>query len=272
MPHFERIVIASHVAGRDPALEKVAQQVRARDADSPMQNVYVVSSKQSRRETLDTILSAASVYEADLLVLGARSHLLASRAAMLAPCSVLMVPDDMEFRLRRVLIPVDFSSHSQDALRIGYDLASRATEDGEAICLFVESEDAPWHSHRDEQVEHEIKLRELQSFARSTLGAHPAPRCLAEALERSGALLEQGSLSLPHAIEGADIASTIEAVAKREDADLIVIATRGRSRSAAVLLGSVTEKVMQFARRPVLAVKPWGTNLGLLDLLSNAKS
>jgi nucleotide-binding universal stress UspA family protein len=259
MTGFQRILIASHTSAPDPGLRRIAERFRA--ADGTTQTFH--AALQDEDDTLDAIVAEAIEQRADLLVLGARTHVLASRAAMVAPCSILMAPDGVEFDARRILIPVDFSDHSRDALRTGAALAG----DGEAICVFIESEDAPWHARRDEAVEHAHKLEALDSFVRSVLGSLSSVRCLAEPLERSNAVLGDAGFSLPRAIEGADIASTIERVAQRENADLIVLGTRGRSRSASILLGSVTEKLMQFSRRPVLAVKRRGSNLGLLDLL-----
>ncbi|QDT97627.1 universal stress protein [Gimesia aquarii] len=46
--------------------------------------------------------------------------------------------------------------------------------------------------------------------------------------------------------------------AKREDADLIVVGTHGRSFTAHLLLGSVAEKVVRKAKCPVLTVRPQG--------------
>jgi hypothetical protein len=56
-------------------------------------------------------------------------------------------------------------------------------------------------------------------------------------------------------------------VADREGADLIVMSTRGRSRSAAILLGSVTEETIIESRLPLLAVKHFGARMGVLEAL-----
>jgi nucleotide-binding universal stress UspA family protein len=76
-------------------------------------------------------------------------------------------------------------------------------------------------------------------------------------LERSNIALsrEGASVFFSHAIEGADVALAIAAAAERENCGLILIGTRGRSRSASILLGSVTEKVIQFSSRAVLALR-----------------
>ena len=50
--------------------------------------------------------------------------------------------------------------------------------------------------------------------------------------------------------------SAILGVAHKEDVDLIVMSTHGRTGLSKVVLGSVAEKVLYATRRPVLLVKP----------------
>lgn len=49
-------------------------------------------------------------------------------------------------------------------------------------------------------------------------------------------------------------AHAIEEIAKKADADLIVVGTRGHSAVAGLLLGSVTHRLLHVADRPVLSV------------------
>ncbi|HSD23315.1 MAG TPA: universal stress protein [Solirubrobacterales bacterium] len=53
---------------------------------------------------------------------------------------------------------------------------------------------------------------------------------------------------------GAEIAHAIADVAEKSNADLIVTGTRGRSEVAGLLVGSVTQRLLQIAKQPVLAV------------------
>jgi sulfate permease, SulP family len=67
--------------------------------------------------------------------------------------------------------------------------------------------------------------------------------------------------------EGANVAHVIGRVAQQHGADAIVMATRGRSRSAAILLGSVTEEMILSTTVPLLAVKHFGARMGVLQAL-----
>jgi len=209
--------------------------------------------------TLDEALGVARQEGTDLLVVAGGGSKTAARLMMLAPCPVLVMPAGAELKPGPVLIPVDFSEHSRKALAHGEALAGRWGR--ESICMFVETEDAPWHVQRDEKVEHERKLAALREFAPYS------NRHISEPLERSAEALGAMGLSFAHSIEGADVAWTIARVAAREGCSITVMGTRGRTASAAVLLGSVAEHLALYGTRPVLAVKTGEHNLGVLDLL-----
>lgn len=48
---------------------------------------------------------------------------------------------------------------------------------------------------------------------------------------------------------------------------MIVIGAKGRSLAALVLLGSVTEKLIETTHVPILAVKKKGSGMGFLEAL-----
>jgi nucleotide-binding universal stress UspA family protein len=51
-------------------------------------------------------------------------------------------------------------------------------------------------------------------------------------------------------------AHPIAEIAKQEDADLIVVGTRGHTATAGLLVGGVTQRLLHIAHRSVLAVPP----------------
>ena len=56
-------------------------------------------------------------------------------------------------------------------------------------------------------------------------------------------------------VEDGDIATRIIDTANKENCDLIVLGSRGTSEISGPLLGSVTNKVVQYAHKPVMVVR-----------------
>jgi len=198
----------------------------------------------------DALLGYVAERQVDLLLVGhGRGHsgrrALARRLAMKAPCSVWMVPEGSPATIRRILVPIDFSDHAEDTLRVAVALARISG----AACV-------PLHVYFNEAV---VTFEGYDQILRGEE---------AQAYEKFVAPIDcQGVDVTPLFEEGANVAHVIGRVAERVAADLIVMGTRGRSRSAAILLGSVTEETILEARVPLLAVKHYGARLGVLQAL-----
>ena len=67
--------------------------------------------------------------------------------------------------------------------------------------------------------------------------------------------------------EGGSVAGAVNAVVRESSLDLVVVGTRGRSPSAAVLLGSESEHVLVESEVPVLVTKETGERIGVLRAL-----
>jgi len=190
---------------------------------------------------LDRLLEFAVEEQSDLLLVGhhrGRSgrRSLARRLAMQAPCSLLMVPRGSPPSIRRILCAVDFSEHSALALSTATLIAQRA---GLAECLALHV-----------------------NFETQTIGREPA------ALERFTAPLELHGVHVrPFFEQGPSVAQSAVRVAQFEQVDLIVAGTRGESRAASVLLGSVSEQLLEDTPIPLLIVKQRGERISLLEAL-----
>lgn len=188
---------------------------------------------------------------ADVVLLGHKRQRrvfrsLARRTAMQAPCSVWMVPESSPVELRNILAPIDCSQRCADSLTIAASIAGAANlESLTALHVYFDSSVLA-----DEESAPHTRLREEEQLnlflARVPLGEAAAQLVLEES---------------PHT------ARTILTTALRIHAGLVVMSTRGRSMSAAVLLGSVTEQVMMESTLPVLAVKHFGRRMGVLGVL-----
>jgi nucleotide-binding universal stress UspA family protein len=169
---------------------------------------------------------------------------------MKAPCSVWMVPEDSASQFDRLLVPVDFSEAAADSVRVATALASVA---GSAECQTL-------HVYFDDTV---ITYEGYEAVLKGEERA---------AYQRFMAPVESHGVRVTPLFESSShVAEAILRVAERERADLIILATRGRSRSSAILLGSTTEEVIINTRTPVLVVKHFGATLNVLAATLDAR-
>jgi nucleotide-binding universal stress UspA family protein len=200
----------------------------------------------------DTLLAFSVEQQCDLILTGHRKsrsgrRSLSRRLAMKAPCSVWMAPEGSSPEIRRILVPVDLSDRSAEVVGDATRLAAAlGLESVDVLHVYFDQSGAP----RDEQFEERIHDRE-----------EAALWGLVARVELHGVNLN------PLFEESPNVAETILRIADQRQADLIVMGTRGRSRSAGILLGSETEETIVHTRIPVLAVKRFGSRLSLLQAI-----
>lgn len=198
----------------------------------------------------DRLLEFASDVGSDVIVVGHRvrrsgRRSLARRLAQKAPCSVWMVPEGSPASLTHILAPIDFSERSADSL--GEAVALAALAGLKKITVL--------HVYSDQTVT-------IDEWGKPVRGSER------EALDRFlGPIDLRGVEIVPRFVEASSVSEAVQRLIREEDADLVVMGTRGRSRAAAVLLGSETEQVIIESRIPILAVKHFGASRTLLDIL-----
>lgn len=212
----------------------------------------------------DRVLSYASELEADLIVVGSQRRLLGSRLAMVAPCSVAVVPEQAPARLQHMLVAVDFSQDAANTLEWATALASGGSGIRCTALHVMTHESADMFAEDESEPEQAETMRRI--VARADRHGVPAEPRLA-GVRSPGAIGRRHRLFPPASIEGADVAATILAEADEIGADCLALGTRGRSGSASILLGSVTEKVIERAALPLLVGKRAGAHLSLTEIL-----
>jgi nucleotide-binding universal stress UspA family protein len=244
-------LVHSVPSGTDVTESEVLDRMRARAVSHLDKAESTTTYSVVRGERLDSLLRFAAARKTDLILLGHRRdrsgrRSLARRLAMLAPCSVWLVPEGSRIGLQRILAPVDLSPRSADALGIATSLAAAAGLD-ECFGLHVRFNPAVVTFEGYEEIEMSEAQQAFYLFV-ARIDLH-------------------GVSVLPLFEESPDVAAAIERVAGEKDIDLIVMSTRGRSSAASVLLGSETEQTIVRSRRPVLAVKRFGARLRFVEAL-----
>ncbi len=143
-------------------------------------------------------------------------------------------------RIRRILVPVDFSEPSLAALRYAADLARSLNATLDIVHVVEAVTYAPMIGSA---VDLE-RLREAQERAARTR------------LDRIGTMLGKRFGRKHMALKIGSAVSGILDEAKHRRSDLIVMATQGRHGVGRLLLGSVAERVVRTAGCPVLIVPP----------------
>jgi nucleotide-binding universal stress UspA family protein len=139
--------------------------------------------------------------------------------------------------LKKILVAIDFSAYSNDAVEYAATLAKRFG----AEIVVVHVIEAMSYSVTDT-----FTVVDHLGALEKTAGA---------LLENLSARLAEKGIAVKTRLASGVPADEILKSAEAENADLIVMGTRGRTGVSHLALGSVAEKVVLLARRPVLTVR-----------------
>jgi nucleotide-binding universal stress UspA family protein len=201
----------------------------------------------------DEISRIAGEWNADLVVLGARGlgrikrFLLGSVSLAVArrvSCPVLVVKGRAR-KLASILVGMDGSEDSFQALRFLLSLPL-ARQTKLRLLSVVEPIRYPTSAPGAVRGHLARMLKEVENERRGELE---------KVLDKAAAQLESSLTRVTRSTPTGNPADVIVAVAAAHDADLVVVGARGLGGMTRLLLGSVSEKVLGYARCPVLIVK-----------------
>jgi nucleotide-binding universal stress UspA family protein len=141
---------------------------------------------------------------------------------------------------KHILVPVDFSAHSDEAIRVAADLSRRY--EGALTLLYV-FELPIYPLPEGYALYTPTNLSDLNQNFERLLGAAK------KLAQDAGAPAVQTCL-----LQGLPLAEVLE-FARQHEADLIVMGTHGRTGVAHAMLGSVAERILRRAPCPVLTVR-----------------
>lgn len=237
-------------------LEKVASgEMKELLAGHSADHLEVRQAQKRAVAAAPAIVEYAAEENVDLIVMGAhgrrgfRRFLLGSVAeevVRLSPCPVLTIRGEGKGKKtelekpEKILVPFDFSGHSRRALETARELA--ASYGGKLHVLHVIEPVMEPHPYVPVHYRPEgFDLPRLMSRVKEDLGPIVAEIA-------AGVSYEIG-------VDEGNPAWCIAETAEKVGADLIVIATHGRTGLGRFFLGSVTEKVVRTAGCPVLTLK-----------------
>jgi len=245
--------------------DTAVQHVEVQTATQERGTVPVVYSQTDSPSPSEAIISYARDQDVDLVVMGTHgrrgmdrllSGSVSEEVVRGAPCPVFTVlateAEDHVPTISRVLAPVDLSDQSD--LIVNHATALADAYDAPLDLLHVVEEAAYPSAYGLDPLT--PALPDVQDRAREAL------ETLAGELD-----LRPGPVNV-HVMAG-NAARDIVEFADEQGADLIVMATHGRTGLERFLIGSVAEKVVRRARCPVFTLKTFGKSLASADAMAS---
>lgn len=208
----------------------------------------------------DRLLKLAHKKDVDLLVLGNKgdmpgSGVIGEKVLKASHRSVLLVPEQLPRKMDRVLVPTDFSEHSLRALKQAIKMRENSEIPLEIKCQHVYQLPSGWHTTGKSEEEFSIIMQQhAQDDYKKFLAKLPA---------------EYQDIPCVFTLDNNhNPVKEIYDQAVREQSDLILIGSKGKSAAAAVLMGSVAERLAHHNKSiPMLIVKDKNENIGFLQAL-----
>ncbi|WP_375584137.1 universal stress protein [Cyclobacterium xiamenense] len=205
----------------------------------------------------ETMLRWGKIKDIDLLVMGRKkekspSDSLVNNLSQKYPHPVLLLPSDYTGNsFQEILLPIDFSRHSLVSIQLATAIA---TQTGAAIgcCHLYEVPRGYSKTGKSFEQFSAIMLENAKKDYQAFLTENKLPDFPCEFILR----------------HSKDEADNIMQHARNTGTDLLIIGSRGRTKSAAVLLGSVAEKLVNINQEiPMLVMKDEGENMSFFEAL-----
>ncbi len=216
-----------------PTQEKVKVRVEVREGDP-----------------LEELLDTTDKIKSDLVVIGQnteRDHhgILGKNFARQIWSNALIVPDKVRLSLKKILVSVDFSPNSAEALRAAVALNKNLEKPASVTVLHSYRLPANYSAFRYNREKVLVMIKEDREKALDLFVKEHVP-------PEDRKHLKQVLIGESHQ----SIGQQIHSFAEKRRFDLIVMGAKGHSKVALLLLGSVTEKVISLVRRiPVFIVR-----------------
>jgi nucleotide-binding universal stress UspA family protein len=206
------------------------------------------------------VLKLAHEKSVDMIIIGRKVNLpgtgvISQRLARRASCSLLIIPENSQPKIDKLLVPSDFSDYSKDAMEEAILIAERYGKNSEIVCQNVFTVPSGYHftgKSYDEFTEI-MKMHAEINFKKFI-------RKIDTKNIKIDPVYTQD--------EDDDPVEDIISKAKEIKADAIIIGAKGRTAATALFIGSMAERLIQLNDEfPLLVTRPKGKNAGILDYI-----
>jgi nucleotide-binding universal stress UspA family protein len=240
-----------------PIDESIEAEIMAKLAKQGFPKDLEIEVEVKEGNPAESILRWAKIKNVDLIVMGRKSTLkgkgtLAKLMAKKSPCSVLFLNEAESNTVpRKILVPIDFSEHS----KMTYSFAEKLTEEFGIDVIGLHLFEVPTGYYKTGKSYEEIAkimedhaLKDYEKFLnKNKLKEFECFFVLVDDENESEIVLN---------------------IANKQNVEMILMGSRGRTASAALLLGSFAEKMVEINNQiPMLVFKNKNENMSLLDAL-----
>jgi nucleotide-binding universal stress UspA family protein len=245
------------VAPMDEMTKKEIQFTINKVVGNQLKSDYEIKVTEGHRA--EEILRWIKIKEVDLVVMGRKKGksgdgIVTNKIVRLAPCSIVLIPEVLPQEVKKLVIPIDYEHASQLAFDFGLYLSSKIP--GISItCLNIYEVPSGYHysGKSYEEFAQIMRHNAEDSFKRFT-----SKFKLRDTKVHAEYILNKES----------GIAQKIFDFSVEEGASVIVMGSKGRTQAAALLLGSISEKLIKINDKiPLIVVKERWHNLDFLEAL-----
>ena len=208
------------------------------------------------------ILKHSIENDIDLILVGRKNRTkdggtIITRLARKAACSLLVIPENYPSDVKKILVPIDFSEYSIEALEQAIDLAIPHLPN---VKIYVQNVyQVPYGYHYtgksfDEfaDIMRENAEKDFKAFI-STIDTHKVDLEPIYTLDRTD-----------------NIISKIYSAGISLDVDAIIFGAKGRTDTTAIFIGSSAEKLIHIdSTIPLMVVRPKGRRAGIIEMLKD---
>ena len=245
------------VAPMDEATKKEIQFTIDEEAGNQLKADYEIKVTDGNRA--EKILKWAKIKEVDLIVMGRKSGLegqgiISGKVVKLAPCTVVFVPEVLPDTLHKIVVPIDYSETSKLAFEYALFVAKKI-HGLELTCLNIYNVPTGYHVSGKTYDEFAEIMKENAEDSYTNFIAE---------FDTKGISISASFVLDQHQ----NIAKKIYQFALKNKASAIAVGSKGRTQAAAVLIGSIAEKVIKLnAQIPTIVVKQRRHNMDFLEAL-----
>ena len=247
------------LAPLDEATKKEIQYTIDEEAGNQLKADYEIKVTEGNRA--EQILKWAKIKDVDIIIMGRKSTLpgegiVSTKVVRLPTCSVALIPEEIPRSFQKIIVPMDFSNASELAFEFAINLASKIPGTS-IVCFNAYTVPSGYHTSGK-------SYEEFAEIMKSN--AQESYNLLIKNYDTKGVAVE-----VKFVLDEKDsISKKIYQFSMDEGVSAIVIGSKGRTQAAAIILGSITEKLIRLdSTLPLVVVKQRKHNLNFLEALMN---